>query len=371
MPQEFESINDNINSIHGSETLLDLLLEWEDVLDSLDIYAFKNWKKGELVDGPQIEKYWITCTIMYPYKLMPDPDATKRLTKHGIKVSYKEDHYLKPAKLVHPEDSETRANEEPFTDEGQKKRSEGKRRAKLIKIPTWLVKIEIPRHFIDEFLADTAGTSGDDDIKLEDVKDAYDEGAGGEEQYQDTPDPNMAAQTPMPMESVVREGLEPNDLRDIIDNVIAIDTFQPKLGAEEETIVTTFKVLKYEPPAQDLAHFIEQGQYDILDAEVSPGSDEDGNYLVFVEIKRDKNYFMKIQNILKDVKNITNVDEWKFSSFRHSLPKDFNRDNIEANVTLDKTKYKAIFMNPTITQEPVVEPATESIKKRIKFLVNY
>ena len=33
MPQEFESINDNINSIHGSETLLDLLLEWEDVLD--------------------------------------------------------------------------------------------------------------------------------------------------------------------------------------------------------------------------------------------------------------------------------------------------------------------------------------------------
>ena len=347
MPQEFEAINNNINSIHGSETLLDLLLEWEDVLDSLDIYAFQNWKKGELVDGPQVEKYWITCTLMYPYKLMPDPDATKT-----------------PAKLVHPEDAEPRANEEKLTDGGQMKPSEGKRRAKLIKLPCWLVKIEIPRHFIDEFLADTAGTSGDEDVELEDVKDAYDEGAGGEEQYQTAPDPNMAAQLP---ESVVREGLEPNDLRDVIDNVIAIDTFQPKLGSEEETIVTSFKVLKYEPPAQDLAHFIEQGGYDILDVEVSPGSDEDGNYLVFVEIKRDKNYIMKMENILKDVKNITNIEDWKFSSYRHSLPKDFNRDNIETNVTLDKALYKSIFMNPTITTEPTVE----SIKKRVKFLVNY
>ena len=365
MPQEFDAINNNINSIHGSETLLDLLLEWEDVLDSLDIYAFKNWKKGELVDGPQIEKYWITGTLMYPFKLMPDPDATKRLTKHGIKVSYKEDHYLKPATLVHPEDSEPRANEEAYSEGGHKKPSEGKRRAKLIKLPCWLVKIEIPRHFIDEFLADTAGTAGDEDVDLEDVKDAYDEGAGGEEQYKSAPDPNMQAQIP---ESVVREGLEPNDLRDVIDEIIAIDTFQPKLGQEEETIVTTFKVLKYEPPAQDLAHFIEQGQYDILDAEVSPGSDEDGNYLVFVEIKRDKNYFMKMNNILKDIKNITNIDEWKFSSYRHSLPKDWNRDNIEKNVTLDRAKYKAVFMNPTITTDPAVE---ESIKKRINFLVNY
>ncbi len=358
MPQNFDTINTNINSIHGSETLLDLLLEWEDVLDNLDIYAFKNWKKGELVDGPQIEKYWITCTLMYPYKMMPDPDAVKRFTKHGIKCSFKEDHYLKPAKLYGPEDAEPRANEQPLTDEGNQKPSEGKRRAKLVKLPCWLVKIEIPRHFIDEFLADTAGTSNDEDVELEDVKDAYDEGAAGEEQFQDD----------VQMESVVREGLENQELRDLVDSTIAIDTFQPKLGAEEETIVTTFKVIQYEPPAQDLAMFIEQGAYDILDVEVSPSSDEDGNYLVFVEIKRDKNYIMKMENILKDIKNITNVDDWKFTSYRHALPKDFNRDNIEANVTLDSGKYKAIFMDPTITTDPTVE---ESIKKRMKFLVNY
>ena len=74
------------------------------------------------------------------------------------------------------------------------------------------------------------------------------------------------------MESVVREGLENQELRDLVADTIAIDTFQPKLGAEEETIVTTFKVIQYEPPAQDLAQFIEQGAYDILDVEVSPSS---------------------------------------------------------------------------------------------------
>ena len=77
---------------------------------------------------------------------------------------------------------------------------------------------------------------------------------------------------------------------------------------------------------------------------------------------------MKMDKILRDIQNVTDIDDWKFSSYRHSLPKDFNRDNILANVTLDKAKYKAVFMNPTITTDPAVE---ESIKKRMKFLVNY
>ena len=92
--------------------------------------------------------------------------------------------------------------------------------------------------------------------------------------------------------------------------------------------------------------------------------DEDGNYLVFVEIKRDKNYYMKMEKILKDIRNITNITDWKFSSYKHSIPKDFNKDNIKANVTLDRRKYKAIFMN----SKPTVD---ESIKRRMKFLVNY
>ena len=111
--------------------------------------------------------------------------------------------------------------------------------------------------------------------------------------------------------------------------------------------------------------------------------DENQDFIAFLDInpltighslivpKREIDYFFDLDDkILRDIQNVTNVDDWKFSSFRHSLPKDFNRDNILANVTLDRAKYKAVFMNPTITPGPP-EPTAESIKKRMKFLVNY
>ena len=43
---------ENINRINGNETLLDLLLEFEKILDETGIYAYKNWQLGEVVVGP-------------------------------------------------------------------------------------------------------------------------------------------------------------------------------------------------------------------------------------------------------------------------------------------------------------------------------
>ena len=44
--QTLKIINDNIRKISETNTLLDMLLEFEGVLDTFDIYAYKNWKKG-------------------------------------------------------------------------------------------------------------------------------------------------------------------------------------------------------------------------------------------------------------------------------------------------------------------------------------
>ena len=41
---------ENINRINGNETLLDLLLEFEKILDETGIYAYKNWASGEVVE---------------------------------------------------------------------------------------------------------------------------------------------------------------------------------------------------------------------------------------------------------------------------------------------------------------------------------
>ena len=35
------------------------------VLDNLNVYAYKNLLKGEAVEGPKIERYWVTVTLMY------------------------------------------------------------------------------------------------------------------------------------------------------------------------------------------------------------------------------------------------------------------------------------------------------------------
>lgn len=81
MPIDLENLQDN-------EYLLDLLVQMEDVLDSLDLYVFENWSKGEVVEGPVVRRYWLSMTLEYPYDEMPDPKAGFRLLKHGVRLDF-------------------------------------------------------------------------------------------------------------------------------------------------------------------------------------------------------------------------------------------------------------------------------------------
>ena len=76
---DYWQVADNIRDIYLSDGSLTTLLDFERVLDEVDIYAFKNWEIGELVAGPDIGKYRVTVTFMWPEKLMPDPRGAKRL----------------------------------------------------------------------------------------------------------------------------------------------------------------------------------------------------------------------------------------------------------------------------------------------------
>ena len=87
MYQQIDVAN-NLNSIYNSNTQFSILKDFERVIDELDIYVYKNWKDGELVSGPDIERHWVTCSFMWPYAEMPDPDGGKRLTDYDCKVSF-------------------------------------------------------------------------------------------------------------------------------------------------------------------------------------------------------------------------------------------------------------------------------------------
>jgi hypothetical protein len=71
MSAELKNVIQNTKDIYMTDSALTTLLDFERVLDQLDLYVFSNWKKGELVEGPIIEKYFVTCVFMCPNKIMP------------------------------------------------------------------------------------------------------------------------------------------------------------------------------------------------------------------------------------------------------------------------------------------------------------
>lgn len=162
---DIDTIYTTLDDAFGSENVLDTLIEFERVLDQLDIYVYKNWRRGEIVQGPKIDRYWITVTLMYPYKLMPDPEGALRLIDHGCKVMMGEDTLKHVGKIDLGSD-----------DYGREMDPE----KKIVSSPVWLVKIIMPRHFVDEIQTDKIDINGKQ-IDMDDVSDAYDENLNDDE----------------------------------------------------------------------------------------------------------------------------------------------------------------------------------------------
>lgn len=166
-----DTLRNNVSRGSAIDTLMDV----ERVLDNLNIYAYQNWIEGEIVEGPHIDRYWVTVTLMYPHKLMPDPEATRRLTDNGCKVYYAKDELVTAAKLHTPEDSEG-----PDSGDG---RRPGQNRAKKVVRPVWLITLEIPRKFMNG-MADTSLAVDDQGIDSDAVETAYDDGLGDDDAIQ-------------------------------------------------------------------------------------------------------------------------------------------------------------------------------------------
>ena len=158
MPKNIKDIIDNTKEIFNTDSSLDTLLDFERVLDELNLYAFKNWKKGELVEGPIYEKYFVTCTFMWPYKLMPDPRGGERLLSYDCEVSYLESTVKYPIKVKSTDD---------FVPGGKM--------PKMSSSPVWLVTIVMPKDLMRDIQQGSLELESSK-IDLEDVDQAYEEG---------------------------------------------------------------------------------------------------------------------------------------------------------------------------------------------------
>ena len=133
--------------------------------------------------------------------------------------------------------------------------------------------------------------------------------------------------------------LKHGDLEGTILPQVSIDEFEPKAGDEKDVIVVAF-YLDDQEPAEDLNTFIQRGFIDTLDVEVSPNTDEEGCYLVFVEMSRDETFPEKLLALLKDVQNLSGNTEWCIRTYYSGDTEfDVNDPTLFNYVILDPEQY--------------------------------
>lgn len=144
----------NVQSLYGVGPTLDVLKDFERVIDESDVYVFKNWNEGELLEGPVDSRHFVTCSFMWTEDKMPDPSGGKKLLDAGCKVIYKKDNLLKPREIKTPEDYR------PGTTKG-----------KIDAHPIWVVEIRMPKELMGNFregvnkhLAQSEDTPGLEDL---------------------------------------------------------------------------------------------------------------------------------------------------------------------------------------------------------------
>ena len=154
---DHQHIVDNIKNIYTSDGSINVLMDFERVLDEANLYAFQNWELGELVDGPSIKKYSVSCTFMYPRKLMPNPKGAKRLLELGCNILFKKTKIKVPVRIETPDDYRP-----------------GTHYPKLTEKSVWLIRIEMPKDLMDE-IRDGSVDLADQTVDLSDLDDAYEQ----------------------------------------------------------------------------------------------------------------------------------------------------------------------------------------------------
>jgi hypothetical protein len=182
--EDYWQVAENIRDIYMSEGSLLTLLDFERVLDELDLYAFKNWQIGELVSGPIVGRYRVTCIFMWPEKLMPDPRGARRLLPFDCEVKFKKTGMKVTMKIEDPSDYRP-----------------GTKKARLVEKKIWLVQITMPKNLMGDIRTGSVELE-DQDIDLADLDDAYEQDLD-QDSYQNEQQAQNAQQTLQPTQPTI------------------------------------------------------------------------------------------------------------------------------------------------------------------------
>lgn len=130
---DIKDVIKNLQTLTENSNSFKVLKDFERVVDQLDLYVFKNWSEGELVEGPNVGRYEVSCKFMWPKNSMPDLHGGERLMEYGCKVKYIKDSILVPRKIRDPGDFRP-----------------GTKKGKIDAHPVWIVEITMPKKLMQD-----------------------------------------------------------------------------------------------------------------------------------------------------------------------------------------------------------------------------
>ncbi len=150
----------------------------------------------------------------------------------------------------------------------------------------------------------------------------------------------------------LNEGLRSLDLKEMIYPIFEVDTYRSKMGEDRDVCVISFTA-KERGPAADLMEFIEKGYTFVLDADVSSGENENGEYNVFVELSRSPQLAEQIKDLTYGVHKLTGIADWNFKYHKNSKLHEASEEVINSVIPLTPQTYDGL----------LIKVKTESVKK--------
>lgn len=138
---------------------------------------------------------------------------------------------------------------------------------------------------------------------------------------------------------ILEEGLRAGDLKETIYPHFEIDSFRSKMGEDQDVCVITFQA-KDRYPAKDMMEFIEKGYNFVLDADVSAGENEEGEYSIFVEMERTKKIADNIMEMLYGLERLTGINEWDFKYYKDMKKYNATTENLRKKVPSSSKIYE-------------------------------
>lgn len=126
---------------------------------------------------------------------------------------------------------------------------------------------------------------------------------------------------------LVNEGLKAGDLEGVISKKFSVDQFKSKMGEDKNIIVLAFSV-EGQAAAKDLERFAETGYTEVLDADATPGTLEDGKHRVFIEMARVEQVDQHIKRFLQDLGKLANIDSFEFTYHKRTKPFEASAKNL-------------------------------------------